>query len=76
MKFHQEKMLVSGSGCCYTVLFLLLIIMFSELKNSIVRFIKNQCGGSGMFIPDPGFRIQKQQQKREVKKSLLSYLFM
>ncbi len=44
-----------------------------------------QCGGSGMFIPDPGSwflpipdpgsRIQKQQQKRGVKKNLLSYLF-
>jgi hypothetical protein len=39
-----------------------------------------------MFIPDPDFypsripdlgsRIQKQQQKRGVKKNLLSYLFM
>jgi hypothetical protein len=28
-----------------------------------------------MFIPDPGSRIQKQQQKREVKKNLLSYFF-
>jgi len=29
-----------------------------------------QCCGSGMFIPDPGSRIQKQQQKREVKKNI------
>ena len=46
----------------------------------------SQCCGSGMFIPDPGSwflpipdpgsRIQKQQQKREVKKNILSYLFM
>ncbi len=31
-----------------------------------------QCGGSGIFIPDPDFypsRIQKQQQKRGVKKN-------
>jgi hypothetical protein len=45
-----------------------------------------QCGGSGMFIPDPDFflsritdlgsRIQKQEQKRGVKKKILSYLFM
>ncbi len=49
-----------------------------------------QCGGSGMFIPDPwsripdpgslipdpGSRIQKQQQKRGLKKKLLSYLFL
>ncbi len=46
-----------------------------------------QCCGSGMFIPDPGpgflpiqdpgsrSRIQKQQQKRGVKKNLLSHLF-
>ena len=27
-------------------------------------------------ILDPGSRIQKQQQKREVKKNILSYLFM
>jgi hypothetical protein len=27
-----------------------------------------QCCGSGMFIPDSGSRIQKQQQKRGVKK--------
>jgi hypothetical protein len=40
---------------------------------------REQCCGSGMFIPDPDFypswipdlgsRIQKQQQKREVKKN-------
>jgi hypothetical protein len=45
-----------------------------------------QCCGSGMFIPDPDFypsmipdlrsRIQKQEQKREVKKKLLSYRFL
>jgi hypothetical protein len=28
-----------------------------------------------MFIPDPGSRIQKQQQKREVKKNLMSKPF-
>jgi hypothetical protein len=35
--------------------------------------INFQCCGSGMFIPDPNFhpsRIQKQQQKRGVKKIL------
>jgi hypothetical protein len=35
----------------------------------------NQCCESGVFIPDPGSRIQKQQQKRWVKKNLLPYLF-
>jgi hypothetical protein len=30
----------------------------------------------GSQIPDLGSRIQKQQQKREVKKNKLSYLFM
>jgi hypothetical protein len=35
---------------------------------------KSQCCGSEMFIPDPGSRIQKQQQKRGVKNKLLSYL--
>jgi hypothetical protein len=38
-------------------------------------FSNEQCCGSGMFIPYPGSRIQKQQQKSEVKKNLLSYLF-
>jgi len=49
-----------------------------------------QCGGSGMFIPDPDFypsRIRipdlrsripdpKTEQKSEVKKNLLSYFFL
>ena len=55
-------------------------------------YIRNQCCGSGMFIPDPGSwflpipdpvsrisdpgsRIQKQQQKREVKK-ISSQIFL
>ncbi len=43
------------------------------------KYAVGQCGGSGMFIPDPGSwfltipdpgsQIQKQQQKREVKKN-------
>ena len=50
---------------------MLLIVFFHNDK-------LRQCGGSGMFIPDPEFRIlifthpgsriQKQQQKRGVKK--------
>ncbi len=48
-------------------------------RRPIVLINRNQCCGSGMFIPDPDFypsRIQKQQQKRVVKKNLLSYLFL
>ncbi len=33
-----------------------------------------QCCGSGMFIPDPGSRIQKQQQKRGVKKNSQNWI--
>ncbi len=50
------------------------------------RLRRKQCCGSGMFIPDPdyypsrisdpGYQIQKQEQKRKgVKKNLLLYLF-
>jgi hypothetical protein len=46
------------------------------LKRYKIKFKRNcQCCGSGMFIPDPDFypsRIQKQQQKRGMKKNLLS----
>ncbi len=48
-------------------------------ENFEAVFSENQCCGFGMFIPDPDFypsripdlgsRIQKQQQKREVKKN-------
>ena len=37
----------------------------------ICKFLKKQCCGSGMFIPDPEIcpsRIEKQQQNRVVKK--------
>jgi hypothetical protein len=49
-------------------------------SGSYIKFYTcGQCCGSGMFIPDPDFnpsRIQKQEQKRGVKKNLLSYLFL
>jgi hypothetical protein len=53
---------------------------FADLQSLwlFARGIGIQCGGSGMFIPDPGSRflpipdpgsrIQKQQKKREAKK--------
>jgi hypothetical protein len=55
-----------------------------HLKNLPVWRIRDVYPGSrilifnhpGSRISDPGSRIQKQQQKREVKKNLLSYLFM
>ncbi len=47
---------------------------------TIVRWQNYQCCGSGMFIPDPDFshpgsRIQKQQQKRGVKKFVVISFF-
>jgi hypothetical protein len=60
-----------------------------EKKNNEPGFrvhLQSQCCGSGMFIPDPEFypsripdlgsRIQRQQQKKGVKKNVLSYIFM
>jgi hypothetical protein len=54
-----------------------MIALKRKKKNKI--WSKMQCCGSGMFIPDPDFypsriadlgsRIQKQQQKRGVKKN-------
>jgi hypothetical protein len=47
-----------------------------RLGRTILRFCIFQCCGSGMFIPDPGSQIldpgswiQKQQQKRQMKKN-------
>jgi hypothetical protein len=49
----------------------------------ILYFHSHQCCGSGMFIPDPGSwipdlesRIQKQVEKRGVKKNFLSNIFL
>ncbi len=39
-------------------------------------FYPSRIPNPGSRISDPGSRIQKQQQKREVKKNKLSYLFM
>ncbi len=54
----------------------------NQIETEKMWVSRNQCCGSGMFIPDPGSwflpipdpgsRIQKQQQKRGVKKKLLS----
>ncbi len=46
----------------------------------LIFICQRQCCGSGTFIPDPdfthpGFRIQKQQQKRGVKKIVFAPFF-
>jgi hypothetical protein len=30
------------------------VIVAVQVNNLIIGFLVNQCGGSGMFIPDPG----------------------
>jgi hypothetical protein len=45
-------------------------------QNFEKHVLKNQCCGSRKFIPDPDFypsRIQKQLQKREVKKNYRTF---
>ncbi len=66
---------------CFSTNFLCFFFFHFTVASSSIY----QCGGSGMFIPDPGSwflpildpgsRIQKQQWKTLVKKNLLSYLF-
>jgi hypothetical protein len=48
----------------------------SSAPRTSTRFVcVYQCCGSGMFIPDPGSRIQKKQHKRGVKKKFFVITF-
>jgi hypothetical protein len=65
--FLHHLVKVLGSPDFYFFLFCKI-----QVSSTVCKF---QCCGSGMFIPNPGSRIKKQQWKTGVKKNKLSYLF-